>query len=151
VLVLQGQEYPPAYSDCDDPVGDSVGQPDVDFFSRDVSVLFHYGLVAGEMPSSGVVEFRIDARSADRKIWREFVQRIVDGTVVEQYMQDPDTGARLDVEPDAHPFGDPGDHGVGGAFFPGAAIGLGEDWAWGASISVNGTVVDSCDPAHGRT
>jgi len=154
-LVL-GQEPtgPVGVGGCEDAAGDSVGEPDVDFFSLDrpSAPLFHYALVHGEMPSSGIVVFRIEAHSADGTRSREFVQRTVDGTVVEQYVRDPSTGARRDVPRDANPFGDPGDHGVGGAWFPpGSAGGLGDRWTWEASISVNGTMVDACTPTPAAT
>lgn len=138
-----------AVGGCDDAAGDSVGEPDVDFFSLDrPSVpLFHYALVDGEMPSSGIVVFRVEATSADGTRSRELVQRTVDGTVVEQYVRDPRTGARRDVPRDANPFGDPGDHRVGGASYPAGSVGgLGDGWTWAASISLNGAVVDACAP-----
>jgi hypothetical protein len=154
-LVLQGPEQTgrAANDVCDDAAGDSVGDPDIDFFSLDRPSypLFHYALVAGEMPSVGPVDYRIEAVSADGLRSRQLVQRIVDGTVVEQFLLDPSTGARLDVPLDPHPFGDPGDHGVGGASFPGGSVsGLGDGWSWGASISIDGTVVDSCEPTPRR-
>jgi hypothetical protein len=139
---------------CEDAAGDSVGDPDVDFFSLDRPgvPLFHYALVNGEMPTSGVVVFRIEATSADGTRSRELVQRTVDDTVVEQYVRDPRTGARVDVPRDRNPFGDPGDHGVGGADFPAGAVGgLGDRWTWEASISVNGSVVDACAPTPAAT
>lgn len=139
---------------CEDAAGDSVGEPDVDFFSLDrpSSPLFHYALVNGEMPSSGIVVFHIEATSADGTRSRELVQRTVDGIVVEQYVRDPSTGARRDVPRDANPFGDPGDHGVGGAYFPSGSVGgLGDRWTWEASISLNGTVVDTCVPTPAAT
>lgn len=153
-LVLQGpgQTGEAANYECIDAAGDSVG-PDVDFFSLDRPLypLFHYALVAGEMPASGLVEFRIEATSADRGHSRQFVQRIIDGKVVAQYLRDPSTGARRDVPRDAKPYGDPADHGVGGATFPsGSLSGLGDRWTWRASISVNGRVVDSCDATQRR-
>jgi len=154
-LVLQGQDQTGEAANyvCQDALGDSAGDPDVDFFSLDRASypLFHYRLVAGEMPSSGLVEFRIEATSADGGRSRQLVQRIVDGKVVDQYLRDPSTGARRDVPRDENPYGDPGDHGVGGATFPGGSLsGLGDRWTWGASISVNGTVVDSCEPTQRR-
>lgn len=149
-LTLQepAQTGEPAYGGCSDPVGDSAGEPDVANFGLDRPryPLVHYSLVAGEMPSTGLVEFSFEATSADRRRSRHLVQRIVDGTVVEQYLLDPSTGARRDVPRSKNPYGDPGDHGVGGADFPGGALsGLGDGWTWVASLSINGTVVDSCD------
>jgi hypothetical protein len=139
---------------CEDGAGDSVGEPDVDFFSLDApsAPLFHYALVNGEMPSSGIVVFRIEATSADGTRSRELVQRTEYGTVVEQYVRDPSTGARRDVPRDANPFGDPGDHRVGGAYFPAGSVGgLGDRWTWEASIGLNGTVVDACAPTPTAT
>ena len=117
------------------------------------AALFHYGLVTGDMPYQGVVEFRIKQTSADGRRTHELVQRIVDGSVVEQYLLDPSTGGRLDIPYSEPPYGMEGD-GVpdrGGADFTAQALrGLGEKWTWVASISVNGTVVDSCDRTNGR-
>lgn len=146
VLPLDQSEFRPADSECHDRVGDSLGEPDISYFGRDTFVLFHYTLVRGEMPRTGEVELRVRATSADGLRSRELVQRVVDGTVVEQYLRDPYTGARLDVPRNENPYGDPGDHGVGGARFPaGSLSGLGERWTWTAAISVDGTVVDTCD------
>ncbi len=139
-LVLHGQPHEAAYSVCDDADGDVVGGPDVDYFAKDLSAYFHYGLVSGDMPSEGVVEFRIKQTSADGRRSHELVQRTVDGSVVEQYILDAATGARLDIL-----------YGGGGADFTAeAGRGLGKKWTWVASISINGTLVDSCDRTNGR-
>ena len=132
----------PARAGCIDPSGDSVGGPDVAYFSLDRPMypLVHYGLVTGEVPSTGLVELRFEATSADRGRSRHLVQRIADGTVTEQYVLDPSTGARRDVP-----------HTMDGASFPGGALsGLGDEWTWVASLSVNGTVVDSCGAEQGQ-
>lgn len=126
----------PARLGCIDPAGDSVGGPDVAHFSLDRPMypLVHYGLVSGEVPSTGLVELRFEATSADRGRSRHLVQRIADGSVIEQYLLDPSTGARRDVP-----------HTMGGAGFPGGALsGLGDGWTWVASLSLDGRVVDSC-------
>ena len=143
----------PAYGGCADPVGDSAGDLDVANFGLDRPryPLVHYTLVAGEMPSTGLVEFRFEATSADGGRSRHLVQRVLDGTVTEQYLLDPSSGARRDVPRSVNPYGDPGDHGVGGADFPGGALsGLGDGWTWGASLSINGMVVDSCDAGRAQ-
>ena len=146
-----GQMTDPARMECIDSAGDSAGTPDVAFFSLDRPLvpLVHYGLVAGEMPATGAVELRFEATTADGRRSRHLVQRIVDSAVTEQYVLDPGTGARRDVPLDPHPYGDPGDHGVGGGTYPeGSLSGLGDSWTWVASLSVDGTVVDSCDTAE---
>ena len=154
-LTLQEPEQTgePARAGCIDPAGDSAGGPDLAYFSLDRPMypLVHYGLVAGEMPSTGRVELRFEATSADGGRSRHLVQRIADGTVTEQYLLDPSTGARRDVPRSDNPYGDPGDHRVGGASFPaGALSGLGDGWTWVGSLSIDGAVVDSCGAGQGQ-
>ena len=138
--------------DCADRVGDSAGEVDVAYFSvdRPAYPLVHYGLVAGEMPSTGLVDLRFEAMSADGGRSRHLVQRIADGTVTEQYVLDPSTGARRDVPLGENPYGGSGSHS-GSARFPGGALsGLGDGWTWAASLTIDGTVVDSCDAGPGQ-
>lgn len=79
-----------------------------------------------------------EATSADGLRSRQLVQRTVDGEVVEQFLRDPRTGARRDVP-----------HTLASASFPlGAFSGLRDRWTWVASLSIDGTIMDSCDEAQ---
>jgi hypothetical protein len=152
-LPENGKTATAAYYDCDDADDDNPGGLEVDFFSLDTpsEPLFHFGLVAGNMPTTGLIELRMEATSADGERARELVQQSRDGRVIEQYVRDPNTGARIDVPHEQPAFEtDAGTPARGGAHFPsGSLSGLGDGWTWTASMSVNDVVVDSCDRAHG--
>jgi hypothetical protein len=131
---------------CGD-VGDSAGEPDVRSFALDRPMypLIHYHWDTGTLSSTEEVELRFEATSADGLRSRQLVARSIDGQVVEQFLRDPRTGARRDVPHD----GDVTVHRAIGANFPGGSLaGLGGGWTFVASLSVNGTVVDSCDTAE---
>ena len=137
-----------AYGSCSDPVGDSAGEPDVTLFSLDRPrvPLVHYHWNPGPLHVSGAVELRFEATSIDGLRSRQLVARTtVDGEAVEQFVRDPRTGARRDVPQRAE---GPGKGGFAASFPEGALSGLGDRWTWVASLSVNGAVVDSCDPAQ---
>ena len=134
----------PVFGACPDPVGDSAGEPDVSLFSfdRPFYPFVHYHWEIGSLPSVGVAELKFEATSADGLRSRQLVARTVDGDVVEQFVRDPQTGARLDVPHNAEV--EP-KSGLSAGFPGGALAGLGDGWAWVGSLSIDGTVVDSCD------
>jgi hypothetical protein len=152
-----------AFGGCSDPVGDSVGDPDLIgvALDRPVFPFIHFHWDGSRLPRTGSVEALFWATSADGQRSRQLIVEIVDGKVVDQFVRDPDTGVEQTVVHDA--FTDTTVDGVRqravelsadalGASFPGAAFSpLRDGWTFVASIKVDGAVVDSCDPKTGST
>jgi hypothetical protein len=148
----------PAYSACPDPVGDSVGAPDLTLVALDRPTFpfIHFHWDGTRLPATGTVEALFEMTSADGQRSRRLVVVIVDGTVVSQYVLDPATGKQEFLNPDAltdvtsedgaavRAVGlDP--DGLGATFPASAFMPLGGGWTWTASIAVDQKVVDVCD------
>jgi len=144
----------PAYTACDDPVGDSAGDPDLMLVSLDRPAypFIHFHWDGSRLPAVGTVETLFEATSADGQRSRRLVVVLVDEVVEGQFVLDPATGVRQDVDEarlralQAQHAADESAETAVGASFPGSAVmPLGDGWTWTASVTVDGTVVDTAD------
>ncbi len=153
----------PKFSACVDPVGDSVGAPDLTLVAleRPAWPFIHFHWDGSSLPATGAATALFWATSADGSQSRKFVVELENRVIVSEYVLDPATGAREIL--DYRAFTDTTVDGKRqrsvmlsadslGASFPGASTEpLGISWTWTASITIDEAIVDTCDGVTGST
>ncbi|GAA1340461.1 hypothetical protein GCM10009611_10460 [Arthrobacter roseus] len=113
----------------------------------DGSLMFVTYMLDGELPTAGTVLYSVTASSKDGNTAYQMGSKFQDGQEVANFVYDMGSATQKNITNGVTAV----DGEVASRYALGDLEGLGDDFEWSASVTVDGTDVDRCPDGDGKT